>query len=235
MFHRCFSAINRFNGLLTYQFVTFIIHHRHIFETQIINQKSKIPRKRKKSKAMKTSILVSTFAALCLLITYAESPSRLSTDSRSISSVSNFSYIPASNVTIEPAIKLSANTNKAVEFKSAGTLTEDLGYLKFDVSDYSNDKDIAVEVNNENSLEYLKFDVNDYTSSDETASYESIELPVNDFDYLKFDVNDYTSSDETASYESIELPVNEFEYLRFDVSKYSNENHVIIGELPVAE
>jgi len=265
---------------------------RHIDKYKISNQKLKTSQEHKKIKAMKTSIIVSTFAALTLMVTLVEVSTRHNAENNNVTSVSNYSFLPASLVSAEPAMKSSASSRKESTVKTSLPSAEDLSYLKFDVADYLNDEHMATEVNNENSLEYLKFDVNEYTSSDETASYESIELPVNEFDYLKFDINDdtssneaasyesielpvnefeylkfdvneYTSSDETASYESIEFPVNEFEYLRFDVneypsdetasyesiellvnefeylrfdvSKYNNENHVIIGELPVAE
>jgi hypothetical protein len=285
--------INRFKPSLSAFYVTFLILLRHIDKYKISNQKPKTSQEHKKIKAMKTSIIVSTFAALTLMVTLVEVPTHRNAENNIVTSVSNYSYLPASLVSAEPAMKSSASARKESTVKTSLPSAEDLSYLKFDVANYLNDEHMATEVNNENSLEYLKFDVNEYTPSDETASYESIELPVNEFDYLKFDVNDYTStnetvsdesielpvnefnylkfdvndytstnetvsdesielpvnefnylkfdvndytsSDEAASYESIELPVNEFEYLKFDVSKYSNENHVIIGELPVAE
>ena len=172
---------------------------------------------------MKTSVIVSTFAALCLLITFAEAPTRRNAESNNSTSAIHFSYFPANRVTAKPTVMVSASTIKKAAIQAEETASEDFSYLEFNVSDFIDKDETASEINTENSFDYLKFDVNEYTNS-EANSYEAIELPVNEFEYLKFDVNEYTATGKADIVESIELPVNEFESLKFDVTKYSTTN-----------
>jgi hypothetical protein len=179
---------------------------------------------------MKTSILISSFAALCLMVTFAELPSRLSNDTYNLTINTEKTNIPANLINVTTVKGASAAPVKSTGNDLSAAEAEDFSYLKFDVADYASD-DLDLEANNmttveatDNSFEYLKFDVTSYTSNTESAYSETMELPLADLDYLKFDVSDYISTDETASPESFELPVNEFEYLKFDVTDYIDNN-----------
>ncbi len=178
---------------------------------------------------MKTSIILSSFAALCLLVTFAESPTRRNSDSYNASSASHYTYVPANLVTAKPAITISAAKAKASKIESSATVAEDISYLKFDVADYSDAEKMAAEVSTENSFEYLKFDVNDYNADYEVNSFDAIDLPADELGYLKFDVNDYTTTD---AKESIELPESDFDYLKFDVADYTTTDAAESIELP---
>jgi hypothetical protein len=182
---------------------------------------------------MKTSILVPTFAALCLLITFAEKPKHNSAENSNVSLVSNFYYSPADLVYAEPASSSSADKNETRYARTEDNNAKDLDYLKFDVADYSGNNDMPVEEIAENSFDYLKFDVSRYTESSELESLDETDMPVNEFANLKFDVNEYSDNTKPASYEEIELPVNQFEYLKFDVNNFTGNDE--IKELPVDE
>jgi hypothetical protein len=116
-------------------------------------------------KAMKTSMLVSGFAALCLLITFAETPDRLNAKKENKPVVRNISSIPANSVIPVPAVKVSSGKTGKAQVKTNVTLVEDFSYLKFDVTKY--------------------------IDKDEMNSDDIQELMVEDFSYLKFDVNKY--------------------------------------------
>ncbi len=171
---------------------------------------------------MKTSIIVSTFAAILLMITFAETTSVYIAKNENTTSVSNYSYIPSTLADAKPAIYIAAAIKNKIATEAARTSIEDLSYLKFDAADYIN-TEVAADLYSENSLDYLKFNVNDYTTGETNSRNESTELPVSDFDYLKFDASDY-SNNQTATDESIEQPVNNFDYLKFDVNEYANDH-----------
>jgi hypothetical protein len=201
---------------------------------------------------MKTSILIPTFAALCLLITFAEKPKHQSAENSNVSSVSNFFYSSADLADAVPVIKSSVRNAKNTYSKLTENTAEYLDYLKFDVADYKDNTEMLTEETVENSFEYLKFDASRYTRSTEPISidesgmpenefanlkfdvseyngnaalipYDKIELPEDEFEYLKFDVNNFIGNDETNSAESMGLPSDEFSYLKFDVNKYSSQ------------
>jgi hypothetical protein len=178
---------------------------------------------------MKTSVLISSFAALCLLITFAESPMRRFADNNT--NPDSYSYFPASRkqytsvpenmadiTAVSPVSKSTLKVEDfsylkfsvsdyvepvSADFAEAGALTEepDFGFLKFNVADYSPEA-----TSEEPDLSFLKFKVADYST--ETPSEEP------DFSFLKFNVADYST--ETAS----EVP--DFSFLKFNVADYSN-------------
>ncbi len=201
---------------------------------------------------MKTSVLIPTFAALCLLLTFAEKPRHKSTENSNVSLVSNFYYSTADLVYAEPVLNSSVKKLPNGYSKRAENTQEYFEYLKFDVADYKDNTEMLTEETAENSFEYLKFDVSRYTRSTEPISidesgmpeiefanlkfdvseyngnaalipYDKIELPEDEFEYLKFDVNNFIGNDETNAAETMGLPVDEFSYLKFDVNKYSSQ------------
>jgi len=147
---------------------------------------------------MKTSVILSTLAALCLIITFAESPTLQNTKNNNTTPADQFSYIHSNLMTANAEVKLTTIIGKRSAVRTAVKPNVDLSYLKFDVADYT--PEMATEITDENSFEYLKFNVIDYTT---TESDETPETPANEFEYLKFNVNDYSNSD-TYSNETIE-------------------------------
>jgi len=59
---------------------------------------------------MKTSILVSSTAAVCLLLTFAEAPKSYNSENSSANLISSFTYIPSNLYFADPSDNLS-NTN----------------------------------------------------------------------------------------------------------------------------
>ncbi len=191
---------------------------------------------------MKTSIIISSIAALLLMITFAESPSHRDINKLNVSSTDEISFIQ-----INGLIPLT-ETKKVLLKKEASYITppsvpaEDYSYLRFNVSDY-----IATDANLDvynampetpvSDYSYLKFDLNEYMVNSEFTDSEIIELPVNELAYLRFDVTDYYT---TGEIETVEMPVtetetnitsntsvsgeeiNEFSYLKFDVNNFYN-------------
>jgi hypothetical protein len=238
MIHRSFSSTGRLKYSLTYLFVTFCKLSRHINETKNYTKNPNPSKENKRFKAMKTSIIVSSFAALCLMLTFAESPSRRTTENIYASTVSNISYIPAIKANAKPSNKVSASVKSEAVTRKANEIVDDFNYLKFNTADYNFDNKNTSEVNAEDTFEYLKFDVNEFNKNNEFTSADAIELPLNDTEYLKFNVNDYIKNDEAASFETLELPVNNFEYLKFNVQNFITAdeiNSVEIESLPVEE
>ncbi len=187
---------------------------------------------------MKTSIIVSSFAALCFLVTLGETTSRRNTENTKITSENNFTYLRTSWVSARPAINLTVNTRKETSVKTSLPSAEDLSYLKFNVADYSDNDKMVPEVTDENSFDYLKFDLSDYSGNNEISNPDVIELPVCEFTDLKFAVNEYIENTELTSFEAIELPESEFDYLKFYVNKFMNiddPNSSEITELQVDE
>lgn len=183
---------------------------------------------------MKTSIIVSSTAALCLLITLAETPENYSAENNNTSMVGSFTYIPSNLGFTVSAESISAEKKEYADVKTNVKLVEDFNYLKFDVADYKDNNEMEAEVTTEISLGYLKFDVNKYTENAELTSLDAIEMPVNEYAYLKFDVN--AANDELTDFDALELPVNEFEYLKFDIRKYASQlTHTSdnFGQIPI--
>ena len=200
---------------------------------------------------MKTSIIVSSAAALCLMITIAENPANRNSVNENSVAVSLLSNFTGDNSIVISPVTYSINTRVIHEAYQSANNT-DLSYLEFDVTDYMNEEEMVTSANEETTFDYLKFNPADYSTDAESGSADEMELPENDFGYLKFDVNaysdasdegtfdylkfnvaDYISDENFSSAEEIELPVNDFEYLKFDVNSYTNsESASEITELP---
>jgi hypothetical protein len=179
---------------------------------------------------MKTSIIISSIAALCLLLTFAEAPRRHVDDKMIAASTENITFTTVNSVTMlsGPVITPARKNNSVIPIPPAPA--EDFSYLKFNVNDY-----MEADAANPEVIEILP---------------EAIET---DFSYLKFNVSNYMSDDGLNSGEITELPENEissrnpyenvpvaiqFDYLRFDVNKYISESGTKgggIGELPAEE
>ena len=192
---------------------------------------------------MKTSVLISSIAALYLLVAFAETTRRHGEDKLNVVTTENISIATVKMATMLPGVVITADRKKEAVIILPVIPNEDFSYLKFDTSDYSEAEAInqdeaevlpeAVEVD----YSYLKFNISDYTAPELTGS-EITELPVNEnnnsstpepveneFEYLRFDVNDYISNSVMEAEEIGELPLeseptNEFGYLKFDVTKF---------------
>ena len=174
---------------------------------------------------MKTSIIISSIAALLLMITFAESPSRRNVNKLNASTTDEISFIQINGLMPLTETKKTIIKKEASDVTLPSIPAEDYSYLKFNVSDFiASEANLDVyDVLPENPVSdysYLKFDVNEYSNNSEFTDSEAIELPgqpVNEFAYLRFDVNDYYTAGEI---ETIETEVDEFSYLKFDVNSY---------------
>ena len=175
---------------------------------------------------MKTTIIISTIAAVCMMITFSENTINRVSQNNTNTFYSNISYMPANLIAI-PEVKLASITKANISVKAKANVTEDFSYLKFDVKEYTEADELAAEINEIQSFDYLKFDVNKYEGGNVMKADETNEMPVNEFDNLKFNVNDYTATDNV---ETIESQLNEFDYLKFDVNKYSPTNNAEFPE-----
>ena len=179
---------------------------------------------------MKTSIIISSIAALCLLVTFAEAPRRHGEDKTSTVSTDNISIATVKMVTMLPGVIITSDRKKEAPVTVPATLAEDFSYLKFSVTEYMG-ADAANPAENEvlpeaseSDYSYLKFEVSDYTTDAGLPGSEISEWPVNE--------------NNARDISSPEPGVNEFEYLRFDVNDYMNfegPEAAGIGELPSAE
>lgn len=179
---------------------------------------------------MKTSILITSIASLCLLLTFAEAPRRHGEHNRTLTSADNISIITTTRAAMLPVVVITADRKK--------------------------ESGIAVPVLAEADFSSLKFDVAVYMKADAGSLNDAVILPEAtevDFSYLKFNISDYCNEYESPISEITELPVNEnlvpvvtvagpavygFEYLRFDVNDYINNSGTEaagIGELPLGK
>jgi len=174
---------------------------------------------------MKTSILISSLAALCLLITFAEAPRRNNDNNMNVALTKDISVITVNRAIMLPGVVITPERKK-----DAGSI---------------------VPVVPAEDFSYLKFDVTEYTEADAVNPGEAEVLPdaiVADYSYLKFNISDYSTSDEitelpvtennASDISSLEPAVNEFQYLRFDANEYINPTGTEtseIGELPLEE
>jgi hypothetical protein len=191
---------------------------------------------------MKTSVLISSIAALYLLVAFAETTRHHGEDKLSVASTENISIPTVKMATMLHGVAIIAERKKEAAISIPVLPAEDFSYLIFNVNDYLEAEAInpyeaeVLPEATEADYSYLKFNISDYTDSQLTGS-EIIELPinennntssisdatVNEFEYLRFDVNDYISNNATEIDEIGELPSepeNEFSYLKFDVTKY---------------
>jgi hypothetical protein len=165
---------------------------------------------------MKTSIIVSGIAALCLMITFAEAPRRHGEENMNVNSNNNISFVTVNMANMLPGVEVTSFRSKKNDIAAS---REDFSYLKFNSSNFEK---AATETESmpeasEADFNYLKFDASKYFEINPTA--EPKEMPVkSDLSYLKFDASKYSSNTETKSAE--ELPGNEFSNLKFDVNKF---------------
>lgn len=178
---------------------------------------------------MKTTILISGFAALCLLVTFAEAPRRHGKDKMNSASTENITFISVKRATMLPGVVITPKSIKEA---------------------------VIVPVVTAENLVRQKINVSEYTVVD-AVNLEADEIPTEvisaDYSYLKFDVNNFSTESELNDGEITELPVsesgiptvaapepaiNKFEYLTFDVNDYiknSGKEPTDIGELPLEE
>jgi len=194
---------------------------------------------------MKTSVLISSIAALYLLVAFAETTRRHGEDKMNLASTENISIATVKMATILPGVIITADRKMEPGISIPAVPAEDFSYLTFDINDYleaeavNQDEAEVLPEATEADYSYLKFNISDFTDP-ELSDSEITELPVNEnitanistpelsvyeFEYLRFDVNDYISNSITEPAEIGELPlesesVNEFGYLKFDVTKY---------------
>jgi len=179
---------------------------------------------------MKTSILISGVASLCLLLTFAESPRHLRENKLRSESTDNISVVTVDRPIMLPGVVITADIKNETAIAFTAIHTEDFSTLKFDVIKYmeaddsrQNDAEILPEAI-ETDYGYLKFNISDYATESSQTSGEANELPVNEnntnavsssvpvaneFDNLKFDINDYIKNSTTETPEIGEMPLAE--------------------------
>ena len=174
---------------------------------------------------MKTSLLISSFAALGLLITFAGAPRRHGKDKMNLASTDNIAIVTVNTVTMLPGVVITPVRNNKTGIAVPSHPAEDLSYLKFDgnvlmEADDNNLKESEVLPEaSETDISYLKFETDKYISTTEIG-----ELPIQevntinqvviiipgetpiDFSYLKFDGNKYYSPNNLGYVEQFELP-----------------------------
>jgi hypothetical protein len=176
---------------------------------------------------MKTSILISSFAALCLLLTFAEAPRRHGEVRINKVSGENISIATVERAIMLPGVTITADKKTETRSNVPDLPAEDFGYLKFDVNNFTkdasliggeisempeNNNDVAnppITVSAANEFGYLRFDVNDYINKD--GAEEIGELPVEEA--ISLNPNEITVPAESVS---------QFSYLKFVVSEYYN-------------
>jgi hypothetical protein len=174
----------------------------------------------KNPEAMKTSILISSIAALCLLGTFAVAPRHHNEERMNSTSTNNISFTSSNTVTVLPGVVITADRKREAAVSLPLDSPEDFSYLKFDAGEYLPAEAVSLDEADmlpeavETDFSYLKFDAGDYGTE---STDEEIELPV----------NERITTDASFS----ELLLSEFGYLRFDVDDYIG-NAAEIGELP---
>jgi hypothetical protein len=165
---------------------------------------------------MKTSILISSIAALYLLVTFAETPRRHGEAKLNIVSTDNISIISMKRAAMLPVVVITADKKKETGLGIPEIPAEDFGNLKFNVTEYMDADAVGLNATElmpeatETDFSYLKFEISDYFTEMEFPLDEIAELPENEnllpvgtthlpaaaeFEYLRFDVNDYISPD----------------------------------------
>ena len=193
---------------------------------------------------MKSNILISSFAALCLMLTIAEVPSRMNNEKETTVSANPFSYLPIKSSNAVSGKKITVKTSEEANPLVSQNLVQDFSYLKFDVSDYTNSFErLQNELDgpsniDQNSFGYLKFDVSNYIKNDKPNNLDSNEPANEDFTYLKFDVSKFAPTESTNEEEESVSNADGFEYLKFETNKYSSQSADSLsdfGELPTVE
>jgi hypothetical protein len=164
-----------------------------------------------------SSILMSSFGALLILIAVSENAVKRTDD------------LSKPNQTAAKVQALVVKTTKpsATYTHSASAFATDISYLKFNVSDFAATEYCCDDMPETIDFSFLKFEVADYSDTEIDALPED-----SNFDYLKFNVDNYT----TSPYLDEENPVSDFGYLKFDVQKYlQNDTMAGINDLPGIE
>lgn len=192
---------------------------------------------------MKTSVLISSITALCLLVTFAVTPRRHGEDKMKLASTTDISFAVEKRATMLPGVVITPDRKKEARITVPVIPAEDFSYLKFNVADYMESDGVnpaeaeVLPESTETDFAYLKFRIDDYISGSELTGEELAELPVNDFGYLRFDVNSYINNSGIENTGIGELPETEantghaevkvpgeitieLSYLKFDVNKY---------------
>ena len=198
---------------------------------------------------MKTTVLISSITALCLLVTFAVTPRRHGEDKMNSVSTTDISFAVEKRATMLPGVVITADRKKEAGIPVPVIPAEDLSYLKFDVTDYMESDGVdpaeaeVIPEATEADLSYLKFRIDDYSTGSELTGDEIAELPVNEFGYLRFDVNQFINNTGTENTGIGELPeaeartgqaevtvpvetTIELSYLKFDVNKYYNPGNL---------
>jgi hypothetical protein len=179
---------------------------------------------------MKTSILISSFAALCLLVTFAEAPRRHGKDKMIAAPTENITITTVNSPVLLSGPVITSERIKKSAITVPAVPAEDFSYLKFDVTIYtqadeSTPIDEALPESLETAYGYLKFNPGDYFTETELPGAVITDLP------------EAENTAEAATNLSVPA-LNEFGYLRFDVNTYmsnSNADPGGIGELPQQE
>lgn len=193
---------------------------------------------------MKTSVLVSGFAALCLLVTFAEAPRRHGDTKIFAASKDHISIAAMNKPTMLPGAIITNYRNKETGVTIPVVPAEDFSYLKFDLTKYLesdaitlNENEVMADVT-EADYNCLKFDLSDYIFDSEFIADEIPELSVSEFEHLRFDVNDFTNTldgeftettvlpleevkiNNQTSFSAVDGKTDEYTYLKFKVSEY---------------
>ncbi len=178
---------------------------------------------------MRTSILISSIAALCLLATLAVTPRHHGDDKLNTVATDNISCVTIRRVTMLPGVVVTATGKKTEKSANTSNPAVDYSYLNFDVTDYIEvpatnplEAEVLPEAT-EKEFSYLKFTMNDFYVASAFTGESTTELPQEE------NITDISACEPAA---------NLYEYLRFAVSDYINNSAsetAGIGELPSTE
>jgi hypothetical protein len=164
-----------------------------------------------------SSILMSSFGALLILIAVSENAVKRSDDLSK----------PNQTAAKVQAVAMKTTKPSATYTPNPSVFATDISYLKFNVSDFTATEYCCDDMPETIDFSFLKFAVADYSDTEIGALPED-----SDFDYLKFNADNYASS----PYLDEENPESDFCYLKFDVQKYMpNDTVAGINKLPGIE
>jgi len=177
---------------------------------------------------MKTTILISGFAALCLLVTFAEAPRRHGKDKMNSASTENITFMSVKRATMLPGVVITPKSNNEAVIVPVGT-AENFVHQEIEIPEYKVVDAVNLEADEipteviDADYSYLKFDVTDFSTESELTDGEITELPlpessipaaavpepaINKFEYLAFDVNDYIKNSGKEPTDIGELPLD---------------------------
>ena len=90
---------------------------------------------------MKTSIIVSTVAALSLMLSIVEVPSLRNAETSNVITKADYSIMPANMRDINPVTIEASSTKKDFAVKVTTSVTGDFNYLKFNATAFMDDND----------------------------------------------------------------------------------------------